>query len=75
MTTATLTVTGTEDGADWVEMRCECTTDMTGGPIDPPDSGLPMIDMIETVQLRHKQNGCSCESLVVFLDGHDRKPD
>jgi hypothetical protein len=74
VTTATLTVHGTAAGADWVEIRCECTPDVTGGPIDPPDSGARMIEMIATVQRRHLADaGCTCERLVAILDA-DAQP-
>ena len=71
MSTVTMTITGTDAGADNIEMKCEHGT--TAEPIDPPASGEAMTDGIDRVQANHRRDtGCDCDRLVAVLDGMER---
>ena len=71
MTTATMTITGTEAGADYVLVTCE--HGRTGEAIDPPDSGIVLTDTMDRVQTAHRRDtGCDCDKLLAVLDGTER---
>jgi hypothetical protein len=71
MTTARMTVTGTEAGADYVELVC--SHGRTAIVIDPPDSGDVLTSAMDEVQAVHRRDKhCDCERLVALLDGTER---
>ena len=59
MTTVTMTITGTEAGADYVLMTCE--HGRTGEAIDPPSNEESITDVVDHIQATHRRDtGCDC---------------
>jgi hypothetical protein len=70
VSTAQLTVTGRDAGADHIAMRCQHGE--TTLPLDPPANDDRLTGALDDVMLRHRvHRECSCDRLVALLDGTD----